>query len=72
MTRYQKYERLLRRMRQRIFDYYDQGRGEQASRIIARCQEILAPMWRAERAAAEDARLQRTPSAYELGGTHVR
>lgn len=41
------YERLLRRLRQRVFDYYDtsEAKGQQASRLIARCKTKLAPEW---------------------------
>ena len=41
------YERLLRRLRQRIFDYEDQceAKGRKASRLIARCKAKLQPEW---------------------------
>lgn len=65
--RYGKAERLLRRLRVRIFDYEDAGNGDKASRLMQRCQERLAPFHRARRAALEAARLERTPSAFEPG-----
>lgn len=43
------YERLLRRLRQRIFDYSDEKQ-DQASRLIAKCKQRLQPMWEAEAA----------------------
>lgn len=48
--RHAKYERLLRRLRQRVFDYYDasESKGEHCSRLIARCKSICAPQWDAE------------------------
>jgi hypothetical protein len=68
-ARYKKAERLLRKIRQRIFDYEDRGDEvyTKARRIMERCQVILAPLWRAERASAEDRKLQQTPSAFEPG-----
>jgi len=66
-ARFKKYERVLRRLRQRIFDYEDAGKGEKADRILKRCQTILAPLWEAQRHAAEDRKLQQTPSAFEPG-----
>ncbi len=43
--RFKKADRLLRRMRQRVFDYEDSGQSEQADRIIKRCKRILMPLW---------------------------
>ena len=43
--RFHKYERLLRRIRLRIFDYEDSGRREKAQRIIARIKATCGPMW---------------------------
>jgi hypothetical protein len=43
--RFHKYERLLRRIRLRIFDYEDSGRLEKVQRIIARIKAICGPMW---------------------------
>jgi hypothetical protein len=43
--RFHKYEAMLRRIRLRIFDYEDQGRLEQAQRIIERIKAICGPTW---------------------------
>jgi len=67
-ARFKRAEYVLRRVRQRIFDYEDAGQLAKAERLIATCKRVLAPKWRAERAAAEDRKLQRTPSAFEPGG----
>lgn len=71
-ARYIKAEKLLRRLRLSIFDYEDAGPEiyGKAKRLMDRCQEILAPLWRAQRAAAEGRRLQQTPSAFEPGLNH--
>ena len=53
-ARFKKYEKVLRRLRQRIFDYEDAGKGNKASRLIERCKCILAPYWQAH----ADARTQ--------------
>ena len=42
--RFHKYERLLRRIRLRIFDYEDQGNLDKAQRIIERIKAICGPM----------------------------
>lgn len=44
-------ERLLRRLRQRVFHHYDisPAKGNQSSRLIARCQALLKPHWEKER-----------------------
>ena len=71
--RYERAERILRRIRLRIFDYEDHDvafgthQAAKARRLMIRCQRILAPLWRAQRAAAEDRKLQATPSAFEPG-----
>jgi hypothetical protein len=60
--RYAKYERVLRRLRQRIFDYEDVGKGEKASRLIKRCKSILTSLWVAhaeERAKAASDRMMK-------------
>ena len=41
--RFHKYERLLRHIRLRIFDYEDQGKLEKAQRVIARIKAICGP-----------------------------
>ena len=57
-ARFKKYEAVLRRLRQRVFDYDDAGKGDKASRLIQRCKAICMPLWdaRAEaiKKAAED------------------
>ena len=69
--RYKQAESILRKVRQRIFDYEDESAEKyaKARRVMERCQQRLAPLWRAERAAAQDRKLQRTPSAFECGAT---
>lgn len=66
-ARYRKAERVLRRIRQRIFDYEDAGKLEKAHKVMGYLQVILAPYWEACRKAAEDRKLQQTPSAFEPG-----
>jgi hypothetical protein len=44
--RFHKYERLLPRIRLRIFDYEDMGKLGKARRIIARIKAICGPTWR--------------------------
>lgn len=56
---YKRAERVLRVTRQRIFDMEDAGLGWKAQRMMANCQRILAPKWRAEAEAAEHRRGQR-------------
>ena len=65
-----KYERVLRRLRLRSFDYEDAGQDVfiKARRIMERCSSRCAPQWMRERSRREDARLQRTPSYFEPGG----
>lgn len=65
--RFRRAERVLRHIRQRIFDYESPEKAEKAKKVMATCHRILAPEWRAEQAAAEDRKLQRTPSAFEPG-----
>ena len=43
--RFHKYERLLRHIRLRIFDYEDSGKLEKAQRVIERIKVICRPMW---------------------------
>jgi hypothetical protein len=43
--RFHKYERLLRRIRLRTFDYEDMGKLAKARRIIARIKAICGPTW---------------------------
>jgi hypothetical protein len=61
-SRFKKYEAVLRRLRQRIFDYDDAGKGEKASRLISRCKAICMPLWNAQaetRAKAASDRMMR-------------
>jgi len=62
-------ERLLRKLRVRIFDYEDAGPETfaKAKRIMAACQGRLVEKNRKRRAAVADRKLQRTPSAFEPG-----
>ena len=43
--RFHKYERLLRHIRLRIFDYEDQGKLAKAHRIIEKIKMICGPWW---------------------------
>lgn len=43
--RFHKYERILRRIRLRIFEYEDQGKLDKAQRVIARIKVICGPWW---------------------------
>jgi hypothetical protein len=44
--RFCNYERTLRRIRLRVFQYEDMGRSDKAQRIIERIKQICGPMWR--------------------------
>lgn len=68
-ARYDRAERVLRRIRQRIFDYEDMGPEQyaKARRVMATCQRIAAPRHEARRRAAAASKLERTPSAFEPG-----
>lgn len=39
------YERILRRVRQRVFQYDDAGRGDQAQRVIRAIKARCMPYW---------------------------
>jgi len=43
--RFHKYERMLRRIRLRTFEYEDSGKLEKAQRVIERIKRICGPMW---------------------------
>jgi hypothetical protein len=43
--RFHKYEKTLRRIRLRVFDYQDQGKLVKAQRVIARIKTVCGPMW---------------------------
>ena len=47
--RFHKYERMLRRIRLRIFNYEDQGKLENAQRVIARIKASADPPGRSGR-----------------------
>ncbi|MAX37655.1 MAG: hypothetical protein CME33_13945 [Gimesia sp.] len=57
--RHFKYERILRQIRLRIFDYEDDGNLEKAQRIIARIKVICGPRWMARAKRLEDRKLHR-------------
>jgi hypothetical protein len=44
-TAVESYERILRRVRQRFFDYEDAGRGAQAQRVIRAIKARCMPYW---------------------------
>jgi hypothetical protein len=58
--RYERAERVLRSIRQRIFDYEDRADGsfERAQRVMATCKRILTPLWETRARTAENRRLQ--------------
>ncbi len=64
-ARWKRAERVLRQVRLHIFDYEDMGKLDKAQKVMETCNRILSPKWRAERAAAENRKLQSTPSAFE-------
>lgn len=43
--RFHKYEKLLRQIRLRVFEYEDSGRLTKAERVIARIKAICGPRW---------------------------
>lgn len=47
-ARFDKAERMLRRLRLRVFDYEDNKRADQCGRLIDRCKERLKPRWEAQ------------------------
>lgn len=53
--RFKKAESLLRRLRQRIFDYEDESpaKADKATRLIDRCKARLKPLWEARSAALD-------------------
>ena len=57
--RHFKYERMLRRIRLRIFDYEDAGKLEKAHRIIAKIKVICGPRWEARAKRRQDEMLHR-------------
>jgi hypothetical protein len=57
--RFHKYERLLRHIRLRIFDYEDSGKLEKAQRIIERIKAICNPTWQTRAKRLENKTLDR-------------
>jgi hypothetical protein len=68
-ARYRRAERILRAVRQRIFDYEDEGpvKYSKAQQVMSTCRRILAPLWDAQRRTKEAAQLEKTPSMFEPG-----
>lgn len=50
-------EKVLRQVRQRVFDYEDEGKGEKAQRVMATCKRIAMPRWEAQADARAASRL---------------
>ncbi len=57
--RFHKYERMLRRIRQRIFDYEDEGKLDKAHRVIRRIKLICGPWWERRAKRVEEQHLSR-------------
>lgn len=57
--RHYKYERKLRQIRLRIFEYEDAGNLEKAQRIIGRIKVICGPRWERRAKRNEDKQLSR-------------
>jgi hypothetical protein len=59
-VRFDKAERMLHRLRQRIFDYIDAGPAKeaQADRLITRCKARAMPRWEARYRACEERRME--------------
>lgn len=59
VARHKKAERLLRRLRQRIFDYDDEGpaKAQKATRLMERCKARCMPTWEAEAKTREAANI---------------
>ena len=57
-ARYNHAEKILRKIRQKIFDYEDAGLAvyEKAKKVMATCQRIVAPRYKAIREAREFAK----------------
>ena len=66
-ARFKRAERTLRLVRQRIFDYEDQGSEAfvKACKVISTCKRILAPKWDARVRNNAARKLERTLSAFE-------
>ena len=57
--RFHKYERTLRRIRLRVFQYEDMGRSDKAQRIVERIKRICGPWWRKRAKRLENKALER-------------
>ncbi len=57
--RFHQYERLLRKIRLRIFDYEDQGTLDKAQQIIAKIKAICGPRWEAREKRLADRHAER-------------
>ena len=57
--RFYKYERMLRRIRLRVFDYEDQGKRAKVERVIARIKAICGPTWEKRAKRQENKMLER-------------
>ena len=57
--RHFKYERMLRQIRLRIYEYEDAGKLEKAQRVIAKCKAICGPRWEARQKLIQDRHLHR-------------
>ena len=55
--RHYKYEKVLRRVRLRIFEYEYAGKLEKAQRVIAKCKQICGPRWERRAKRLEEKRL---------------
>ena len=54
--RCRRYEKIIRQLRLRIFDYEDAGKGEKADRILRKAKKICKPQWDREYRSRETAR----------------
>ena len=57
-ARWNKYERVLRRIRLRTFEYEDAGKLDKAHRVIDKCKAILKPCWQARQDTVNAERMQ--------------
>ena len=55
-ARFNHAEQILRRVRQKIFDYEDIGLYDKAKKVMATCQRIIAPRYKAIKEAREFAK----------------
>lgn len=59
-ARFRRAERVLRAVRQRIFDYEDESpiKLAKAQKVIDRCKRTLAPLWEAQSRNNENRKMQ--------------